>query len=102
MPALLDRVVLHEATTVTLHVAGALPGEQFTTTFDRSELMSVAGMPPMARPHFLAIVSSATLAASLARNGSQVDGFVVENYTAGGHNAPPRGRLVLSDTGEPK
>jgi nitronate monooxygenase len=30
-----------------------------------------------------------------------IDGFVFENATAGGHNAPPRGRLVLNARGEP-
>jgi NAD(P)H-dependent flavin oxidoreductase YrpB (nitropropane dioxygenase family) len=29
-----------------------------------------------------------------------VDGFVVEGPTAGGHNAPPRGKLVLDELGE--
>ena len=39
---------------------------------------------------------------TLARksNGA-VDGFVVEGETAGGHNAPPRGPMQLSPTGEP-
>ena len=38
----------------------------------------------------------------LARKSSgRVDGFVVEGPTAGGHNAPPRGRTPLSAEGEP-
>jgi nitronate monooxygenase len=38
----------------------------------------------------------------LARKASgQVNGFVVEGPTAGGHNAPPRGRPQLSVEGEP-
>jgi nitronate monooxygenase len=32
---------------------------------------------------------------------STVDGFIVEAPTAGGHNAPPRGKLALNDLGEP-
>jgi nitronate monooxygenase len=36
----------------------------------------------------------------LKKADGQVDGFVVERYTAGGHNAPPRGKLQLSETGE--
>jgi NAD(P)H-dependent flavin oxidoreductase YrpB (nitropropane dioxygenase family) len=31
----------------------------------------------------------------------RVDGFIVEGPTAGGHNAPPRGKLALNDLGEP-
>jgi NAD(P)H-dependent flavin oxidoreductase YrpB (nitropropane dioxygenase family) len=47
-------------------------------------------------------VSSAVLASYLARDDvTKPDGFVVEGPVAGGHNAPPRGRLVLADDGEP-
>ena len=31
----------------------------------------------------------------------RVDGFVIEGPTAGGHNAPPRGKVQLNDAGEP-
>jgi len=55
-----------------------------------------------ARPRFLAVVSSHLLAAYLARDArTRPDGFVVEGPIAGGHNAPPRGRLVLDASGEP-
>jgi nitronate monooxygenase len=51
---------------------------------------------------FLAIVSSHVLATMLARRiDPPVDGLVVEAPTAGGHNAPPRGKLQLSEEGEP-
>ncbi len=54
------------------------------------------------RPDFLAIVSSHTLAANIAKKASgKVNGFVIENHTAGGHNAPPRGAMQLSCEGEP-
>ncbi|MFI5386491.1 MAG: nitronate monooxygenase, partial [Fimbriimonadales bacterium] len=47
-------------------------------------------------------VSSSTLATTLARKSSgEVNGFVVEGCTAGGHNAPPRGALQLDEHGEP-
>ena len=32
-------------------------------------------------------------------NGS-VEGFVIEGPTAGGHNAPPRGKLQLDESGD--
>ncbi len=42
-------------------------------------------------PLFLAIISSDIIGKSLLRRTNErIDGFVVENYTAGGHNAPPR------------
>jgi NAD(P)H-dependent flavin oxidoreductase YrpB (nitropropane dioxygenase family) len=51
---------------------------------------------------FIGIVASATLAITLARKSSgEVNGFVVEGETAGGHNAPPRGVLQLNNAGEP-
>lgn len=54
------------------------------------------------RPAFLAIVSASALAAYLARDEvTRPDGFVVEGPPAGGHNAPPRGRLELDGTGQP-
>lgn len=59
-------------------------------------------LPPVKRPAFLAIVSSHVLATMLARKvEAKVDGFIVEAPTAGGHNAPPRGKGDLSDIGEP-
>jgi NAD(P)H-dependent flavin oxidoreductase YrpB (nitropropane dioxygenase family) len=35
------------------------------------------------------------------RASGKVDGIIVENQSAGGHNAPPRGVLSLDDQGEP-
>lgn len=57
-------------------------------------------LPAMARPAFLAIISSHVLAAFLARDEDvRPDGFVVEAPPAGGHNAPPR-KVVIDDAGE--
>jgi nitronate monooxygenase len=54
------------------------------------------------RPKFLPIVSSNTLAGTMLKKANgRVDGLVVETRTAGGHNAPPRGKLQLSEEGEP-
>jgi nitronate monooxygenase len=59
-------------------------------------------LPPLKRPKFLAIVASNVLAITLARKASgRVDGFIIEGPTAGGHNAPPRGGIVLDDNNEP-
>ena len=55
------------------------------------------------RPKFLGIVSSHVLATALAkRSNGPVDGFVVERPSAGGHNAPPRGKFTLDDDGNPE
>ena len=37
----------------------------------------------------------------LRRANGRVDGLIIETRTAGGHNAPPRGKLQLDDRGEP-
>ncbi|MGH9680390.1 MAG: nitronate monooxygenase [Candidatus Acidiferrales bacterium] len=58
-------------------------------------------LPRLARPQFLAIISSNVLAATLVkRSNGKVDGFVIEGPTAGGHNAPPRGKLQLDEAGD--
>jgi nitronate monooxygenase len=98
IPAALDRIAANEPAELRVDVAGALAGEVFTTDFDPRPF----GTEPLRRPSFLAIVSSSTLAATLAkRSTGRVDGFVVEGATAGGHNAPPRGRMELNSRGEP-
>jgi nitronate monooxygenase len=59
-------------------------------------------LPILHRPRFLAIVSSNTLATTMLRRANgRVDGLVIETPTAGGHNAPPRGKLQLNFAGEP-
>ncbi len=72
-----------------------------SVSFDPNAFMAGAA-PVLKRPAFLAIVSSATLAMTLARKSNgRVDGFIVEGACAGGHNAPPRGPMQLNDQGEP-
>jgi len=101
IPGALDRLARGEAAEIRIDVDGARPGEEYVNRFDPAEFSG--GTPPaLGRPAFLAIVSSATLATSLARKSNgHVDGFVIELDTAGGHNAPPRGPLTLSPEGEP-
>ncbi len=101
IPEVLDRLAEGQPAELKIDVAGAQPGERFTSRFDPAEFF--AGPPPqLKRPRFIAIVSSATLATTLARKSSGVvHGFVVEGPSAGGHNAPPRGPMQLSARGEP-
>lgn len=57
---------------------------------------------PLKRPDFLAIVSADVLANYLYRDPEiRPDGFVVEGPPAGGHSAPPRGKLQLDEQGQP-
>jgi nitronate monooxygenase len=96
----LDRLARHEPVTYPLYVSGAAPGDDTTLTFTPRDFMD-GDLPALTRPKFLAIIASNVLALTLLKkaNGT-VDGFVVEGPTAGGHNAPPRGKLQLSETGE--
>ncbi len=101
IPGVLDRLAAGLPAELKIDVEGALPGEEFTSRFDPRQFCG--GEPAeLARPRFLAIVSSAVLAVTLAKKSSgRVDGFVIEGEPAGGHNAPPRGQLQLSARGEP-
>jgi len=100
IPGVLDHFVNHEPATYTLHVTGAQEGDDTTMVFAPREFMECA-LPALTRPKFIAIVSSNTLAATmLKRANGRVDGFVVEGPTAGGHNAPPRGKLQFDEAGE--
>ena len=101
IPGALDRLAAGEAAELRIDVAGALPGE---THISRLDPAAFDGPAPrrLIRPLFLAIVSSATLALTLAKKSNgRVDGFVVEGELAGGHNAPPRGPLQLDASGQP-
>ena len=101
IPGVLDQLSRHLPVQYPLSVTGALDGEDITLAFDPRDFVS-GDVPPLKRPAFLAIVSSTVLAASLIkRSNGDVNGFVVEGPTAGGHNAPPRGKLQLSASGEP-
>lgn len=100
IPGILDQLARGEAVRLRIDVADLLPGEQVVQEFDPRAIFGDA--PLLKRPQFLAIVSSATLATTLARKSSgQVNGFIVEGDSAGGHNAPPRGPMHLSARGEP-
>ncbi len=101
IPGIMDSLVHHEQVSLKLLVEGAARDEDYRMHFDPQEVVG-RGLPPLPRPLFLAIIASATLARSLAKQATgTVDGFVVEGPTAGGHNAPPRGRLELTEEGEP-
>ncbi len=101
IPAALDRLAELNSVDLKLDVTGAKPDDQFVTRFDPREFTPDES-EALKRPRFLAIISSSALATTLARKSTgEVNGFVVEGKTAGGHNAPPRGQLTLSDSGEP-
>jgi len=95
IPPLLDYLVAGKGCRLPIDVVG---GEPAIMEFEPGEY---AGPCP-SRPLFFAIVASASLAQVMAKKCSPpADGFIVEGWTAGGHNAPPRGAMQLSEMGEP-
>lgn len=94
IPKVLDGLSNGEKVEMKLEVTGG----EATATFDPADYLPA----PLKRPMFLAIVASASLGQMLAKKCTPpVDGFVIEGFTAGGHNAPPRGQYEISAIGEP-
>eukprot|EP00238_Polyblepharides_amylifera_P000274 CAMPEP_0196574150 /NCGR_PEP_ID=MMETSP1081-20130531/3926_1 /TAXON_ID=36882 /ORGANISM="Pyramimonas amylifera, Strain CCMP720" /LENGTH=496 /DNA_ID=CAMNT_0041892089 /DNA_START=329 /DNA_END=1819 /DNA_ORIENTATION=- len=104
IPEVLNLLSQHENASIPVYVEGAEGFGQFTAEFSPKELFPSASFlsTPLHRPLFMPIVSSTVLAKSLIKSaGDGVNGFVVEMPKAGGHNAPPRGKMQLDTHGEP-
>jgi len=101
IPGVLDAYAAQCSAEYKLSVTGAPAEADTKMRFDPADYAEGL-LPKLTRPKFLAIVSSNTLATTMLRRASgKVDGFVIESPTAGGHNAPPRGKLQLTAAGEP-
>ncbi len=101
IPAVLDALAVHQDVSLKLQVEGASSEDDFRVVFQPRQVFG-SDLPPLTRTRFLAIISSDTLALTLARKSTgKVDGFVIESPVAGGHNAPPRGKIQLDDSGQP-
>jgi NAD(P)H-dependent flavin oxidoreductase YrpB (nitropropane dioxygenase family) len=103
IPGLLDAYVNHEATSYRLDVHNTTPEDDFRIHFDPEDnfpgIMAKVGQ--LKRPYFFPIISSVVLAQALLKRASgEINGFVIEMPTAGGHNAPPR-KNELNEQGEP-
>lgn len=101
IPGVLDRLANHEEASLHISVVGATSEDNFQLRFNPKDIFQKT-LPRLKRPKFLGIIASVTLAQLLAKKSTgKVDGFVIEGSTAGGHNAPPRGKLTLNEKGEP-
>jgi nitronate monooxygenase len=101
IPGVLDAFAAQKPAEYRLAVSGAGADHDTLMRFDPA-VFAEGALPALERPRFLAIVSSNTLAATLLRRANgKVDGFIVETAAAGGHNAPPRGKMQLNAAGEP-
>src|SRR5580658_161585 len=101
IPGVLDAFAAHHMAEYKLQVTGAAVGQDTQMHLDATDYVEGL-LPILERPKFLAIVSSNTLATTMLRRATgRVNGLVIETPTAGGHNAPPRGKLQLNAAGEP-
>ncbi len=101
IPEILDRLAVNQPVELKIDVQGAQRGENFFTRFE-PEVFAGRPLEQLPRPRFVPIVSAAPIAVMLARRAKgSIDGFVVEDWRAGGHNAPPRGKTSYSPDGEP-
>jgi len=101
IPPVLDGLVAGRAVETRLDGPRAPSDDEALLRFD-PEAYCGGAPPPVRRPLFLPIISSHVLATRLVTKlGLHIDGFVVEAPTAGGHNAPARGKGELNDRGEP-
>jgi nitronate monooxygenase len=101
VPKVLEGLSRCEAVEMNLQIRDAGRGQSHKLTFDPKN--GGREVPEsLKRPLFFPIVSSVTLANLLVKKGKGlVDGLIVEGPTAGGHNAPPRGKTVFQPSGEP-
>ncbi len=101
IPEIIDRLRRSGPADMKLHVQGQKNGRTHRLSFDPRAVLD-SPRPRLPRPLFFPIASSVTLAALLVRKcRGGVDGLIIEEPTAGGHNAPPRGRQKLDSVGEP-
>lgn len=108
IPGILESLASWQEARLRITVTGATADDDFLVSFDpgtffRSPQLQSSRLP-LKTPRFIAVVSSVALAKTLARKNTGavgVHGFVIENHSAGGHNAPPRGPLQLNEEGQP-
>ena len=103
IPELLDNIVANKA--VTYHVQVEEPDNSksmYVMNFSPEDFLRIFGgrLPQLRRPGFIPIIASNVLAKAFNRlpKGS-VQGFVIEEPTAGGHNAPPR-KIICDEKGQ--
>ncbi len=104
VPEVLRALSHHESAEYPILVADADGGSKTCNmAFDPLEFVEGSAPPDgLTIPDFFPVVSSEALASILLRKASgPIDGFIVEGNLAGGHNAPPRGRMNLNAAGEP-
>jgi NAD(P)H-dependent flavin oxidoreductase YrpB (nitropropane dioxygenase family) len=102
IPGVLDGLAQHQPVVMRLDVEGPAGDEPDLLTFDPAAHWEDGVPEDLHRPAFLPIIASNSLARMLLKKATgRIDGWIVEGPTAGGHNAPPRGKLETNERGEP-
>lgn len=101
IPGILKKLAKNLPANLRLTVENTEKNESFFSHFDPSSLFGKK-LPSLKLPKFLPIVSSNLLASLMTKKATgPIDGLIIEGHVAGGHNAPPRGKMVLDESGEP-
>ena len=97
LPKLIRSIAKLEVGSVPVDVIG---GSAALTTINPLDFVPAGTQ--IKKPKFLAIISVDVLGTYLARDEeTRPDGFIIEHNSAGGHNAPPRGKWEFDENGEP-
>jgi NAD(P)H-dependent flavin oxidoreductase YrpB (nitropropane dioxygenase family) len=97
LPKLIRSIAKLEVGSVPVDVIG---GPAALTTINPLDFVPAGTQ--IKKPKFLAIISVDVLGTYLARDEeTRPDGFIIEHNSAGGHNAPPRGKWEFDENGEP-
>ncbi len=101
IPSLIENLVLGKEVSCRVPVIGKNI-TSFTMSFSPEDFFGEK-LPLLRKPGFFPIISSNLLASIFIKKlpEGSIDGFVIEESTAGGHNAPPR-KPVLNEKGEPE
>ena len=90
IPGILDQLAQLNPVALRIHVEDNASREAYYSNFDPNDYIE-GSSPDLIRPHFYGIVSTDIVARQMERKASgEVNGYVIENHLAGGHNAPPR------------
>ncbi len=102
IPGVLDGLAEHRPVAMRMDVEGPAGDAPDELRFDPGAHWPDGIPAPLRRPDFFPIIASSSLARMLHKKATgRIDGWIIEGPTAGGHNAPPRGRLETNDRGEP-
>ncbi len=100
VPGIIDSLYTEGRAEHMLHIEDSTHGG-ITAAIDIHHMFKRTVVFPK-RPDFLPIVSTDALAHILfKKTKGNIQGLIIEHFSAGGHNAPPRGKYSINELGEP-